>query len=209
MWTVPFTRYTSSREPAADFSPTSSPASRQSAPSRSRSFRAESSPDASPEWESGTTCGRSDPTTQTAPTPSAGSAPTELHLSYRAAFHARTFLRPEKGRASPARVPGFGASSQESFANFDRPSRSWKIPPCLFIEDSTAFSGTWPKSGLMRAGMCYRLPPWAPDTNGNGSGSPPEWPTPTVCGNDNHAGLSPKAGDGLATRVKRREGGGA
>jgi site-specific DNA-cytosine methylase len=28
------------------------------------------------------------------------------------------------------------------------------------------------------------------------------WPTPTVCGNNNQAGSSPKAGNGLATEVK-------
>lgn len=28
------------------------------------------------------------------------------------------------------------------------------------------------------------------------------WPTPTVHGNDNRAGISPKAGDGIATAVK-------
>jgi DNA (cytosine-5)-methyltransferase 1 len=30
-----------------------------------------------------------------------------------------------------------------------------------------------------------------------------KWPTPTVCGNYNKAGLSAKSGDGLATAVKR------
>ena len=44
--------------------------------------------------------------------------------------------------------------------------------------------------------------------NGNGMGTPLSiavqmWPTPTVNGNDNRAGLSAKSGDGLATSVRR------
>jgi hypothetical protein len=44
--------------------------------------------------------------------------------------------------------------------------------------------------------------------NGNGCGVPlamavQMWATPTVCGNNNRAGISLKAGDGLATQVKR------
>lgn len=35
---------------------------------------------------------------------------------------------------------------------------------------------------------------------------PAAWPTPTVNGNHNKAGLSPKSGDGLATAVRRGEG---
>jgi len=36
----------------------------------------------------------------------------------------------------------------------------------------------------------------------NQAANPAVWPTPTVHGNHNRAGLSPKSGDGLATAVK-------
>jgi len=92
------------------------------------------------------------------------------------------------------------------------------------------FSGTWPRSGTMRAGSCYPLLPLALRTEENESllwptptahnakemGAPAEfrrkhhltaeanrrtWATPTLCGNYNRKGVSKKSGDGLATQV--------
>ena len=39
------------------------------------------------------------------------------------------------------------------------------------------FSGTWPKAGIMRDGVCWRQPMWERHTCANGSGL---WPTPTA-----------------------------
>lgn len=185
-WTVPFTRCISSPEPAEESSPTASPASSPSAPSSSRTIPAESSPCAGPEWPSGTTYAPSEPTTPTAPTPSAGSAPTPGSSSWPAASPARTSPPPERERASPrasARV--CGASLPASFARYDPPTHSWRIPQCLFQGDLSLYSATWPRSGILLDGTCYPLPPWAPPTNANESGSPARYPT--VCAHDKMA----------------------
>lgn len=63
---------------------------------------------------------------------------------------------PESGRDS-------GLSMRDSFARYDRASQSWRmLRASLWEEDSDAFSGTWPKRGMMRSGVCYRLPGSAP-----------------------------------------------
>jgi DNA (cytosine-5)-methyltransferase 1 len=93
------------------------------------------------------------------------------------------------------------------------------------------FSEIWPRSGMMRGGIAYPLQPLAPLTVETGSGLLPTptrhihkelgypaefnrntlglgavvkmWPTPTLHGMHNRAGISKKAGDGLSTAVKR------
>lgn len=202
-WHRPFTPFTFSPAPAADSSPTGSPGSSPSSPSSWRSFPAASSPSAGPGSRSGTTCGPSAPTTPKPPTLSPGCASTPPSSSSRAGFPARTSPRPGPDAASRASAPGSGANLPESFAKYDPGSRSWKIPLCLLGEGWDEFSGTWPRSGMMLGGTCYPLPPWAPSTSANGSGSRPCWPTVTVNGNYNRAGLSAKSGAGLATAVAR------
>jgi hypothetical protein len=91
------------------------------------------------------------------------------------------------------------------------------------------FSGTWPTWGIALDGACGELPTLERCTNGSESSSWPTphgicapnprragpsgnelgravnramWPTPTVNGNYNKAGLSPTSGDGLATAVR-------
>ena len=171
-WTVPFTRCISSPEPAEASSPTASPASSPSAPSSSMTTPAESSPCAGPEWPSGTTSAPSAQTTPTAPPHSLGSASTPESSSWPGGSRAKIFQRPEKEKGSPpANARASGASLPASFARYDRDSHSWKIPQCLFLEDCTSFSGTWPRSGILRDGTCYQLPPWAPATSASESGS--------------------------------------
>jgi hypothetical protein len=55
----------------------------------------------------------------------------------------------------------------------------------------------------MLSGTTYRLPPSAPLTGATAGGASPGWPTPTVKGNYNQAGLSAKSGDGLHTAANR------
>ena len=212
-WTVPFTRCISSPEPAEASSPTASPASSQSAPSSSMTTPAESSPCAGPEWPSGTTSAPSAQTTPTAPPHSLGSASTPESSSWPGGSRAKIFQRPEKEKGSPpANARASGASLPASFARYDRDSHSWKIPQCLFLEDCTSFSGTWPRSGILRDGTCYQLPPWAPATSASESGlpastpPPPLFPTVTINGNNNFKGVSAKAGDGLHTFIRKMEG---
>jgi len=86
---------------------------------------------------------------------------------------------------------------------------------------------------MTAAGQCWELPMLGRRTSATGSGlwatpsasdstrggtitdsmtgislvqqmnTPHRWPTPTVCGNHNRLGLSPKSGDGLATAVAK------
>ena len=81
----------------------------------------------------------------------------------------------EQGSTGNARV--FGASTPDSFANYDPDTSSWKTSQLSLLEDWTAYSGTWPRAGMTRNGTAYRLQPLAPLTAATGSGS---WPTPNA-----------------------------
>lgn len=89
------------------------------------------------------------------------------------------------------------------FAKFDRATSSWKTAQCSFLKGLDEFSGTWPKRGMMRRGACYPLRIAAHLTSVSECGLSERFPTPTVWGNNNRKGISPKAGDGLATYVRR------
>jgi hypothetical protein len=132
---------------------------------------------------------------------------------------------------SPVRAwpkPTNGGSGQRpgpSFATYDPDSRSWKTSQASLLGGWETYSQTWPRSGMTRSGIAYPLQPSAPLTDVTGSswlptpaavsyGSNqggaagrvgPVWPTPTVKGNYNRAGLSAKSGDGLATAVARAQ----
>lgn len=172
MWIVPFTPCTSSPERAADSSPTSSPGCVPSARSRSSGIPSASSQSASPASQSGTMCRPSAQTTRTAPTPSDGSANIEPTSLSRAVSRAKTFQVRAVAKDSPARALASGGSLPESFARFDPDSSSWRIPRCLFTGDWSAFSGTWPRAGMMQSGECWRLPMLERGTNGSGCGLP-------------------------------------
>ena len=128
----------------------------------------------------------------------------------------------------------FGDISPASFARLD-PDGLWQrmyrgCCPVNEEDTSGASSLTWPRSGLMRNGLCYPLLPSALRTVESGSsswptptahnaketGAPSEfrrkhhltaeanrrmWATPTVNGNYNRKGASATSGDGLATQV--------
>lgn len=204
-WITQNTRCIFSQERAADFLRTSSAVKPSpSAPSKSRSIRKVSSPCDSPTSQSGMT---SQPSAQTTPKPRRSSPTSEaspIRLSLPAAFRARILAALDAARALAAKEAASGVNTRVSFARFDRDSCSWKIPQCLLTGDWATFLETWPRWGMMRHGECYPLKPLAPDTNESGFGFQPfALPTPTVCGNDNRKGISPKAGDGLATVAKR------
>ena len=91
-----------------------------------------------------------------------------------------------------------GATWRGSLARFDHATSSWRTAQPSLLEDLGESSVTWPRSGMTANGQCWELPTLGRRINETGSGL---WPTPTVCGNYNKAGLSPKSGDGLATAV--------
>ena len=95
---------------------------------------------------------------------------------------------------------GSGLSSRACFAWYDRDSRCWRTSQGSLVGEWETFSETWPSSGTMRSGECFRQPRWGHHTSGVGSSW---WPTPTVNGNYNRKGASKTSGDGLATAVNR------
>lgn len=82
---------------------------------------------------------------------------------------------PEKGLGSAASGRDSGTNSPEPFACFDPVTCSWKTSQLSLFGGLTPFSARWPRSGTMRNGTCFRLPPLAPRTSGKGSSL---WPTP-------------------------------
>jgi len=108
--------------------------------------------------------------------------------------------RQARVQASP--IPaGCGLASSRSFATFDRPTSSWRTAPRSRNRLSPSYSGTWPAQGSMQNGMCFARPKRASRTSADGSSC--LLPTPTEYGNNNRAGCSEKAGDGLATAIRK------
>ena len=70
-----------------------------------------------------------------------------------------------------------GASSTELLATYDPNTSSWKTSQRCFIGEWGEFSETWPRSGLMRNGIAFRLPTLAEPISGIGCLS---LPTPTA-----------------------------
>jgi hypothetical protein len=95
--------------------------------------------------------------------------------------------------ASPARISAsqalerglrasgadYGLSTPELLANYDPASSSWRTSQHCLVEGLTEFSETWPRSGMMRSGIAYQLPPLVRLTDATEFGL---WPTPTVGG---------------------------
>lgn len=203
MWITPNTRYTSSRVWAAVCSPTSSAAKRpRFARSKSSNTRKASSPCDSPDSPSGMMSQPSAPTIPNAPKCSSCFVPSLPILSLPEGFRAKIFLAQEKAREYAEQEAVSGLNTRVSFAKYDHATCSWKTPQCFALEGLDEFSETWPRWGMMLHGACYQLKAWEPGISATEYGL---LPTPTVNGNNNRAGISPKAGDGLNTAVRKME----
>lgn len=104
----------------------------------------------------------------------------DLLTWYLAASRAKTSASPEKALASPAPVQGYGLTWPASSAKFDRDTASWKIHPCLFLEDSMSCSIVLPRWGTMRAGELSAQDTPAHLISGTGSGLWLGTPTATM-----------------------------
>jgi hypothetical protein len=82
--------------------------------------------------------------------------------------------------------PGWFAKQRHGSCSSSRCRDCWYQPQASLL-DSGTFCETWPRSGSMRSGACYRRPPLAPATAGNGFGF---WPTATA-GNSRSSGGNP------------------
>ena len=120
-------------------------------------------------------------------------------ISSAAASPARTSARQERAQELQALVRGYGASTPELLARYDPATSSWRTSQLCLDGELSEFSEIWPRSGTMRNGTAYQLPPLVRLTDEIGSGL---WPTPTIDGNYNRKGASATSGDGLATAVQ-------
>jgi hypothetical protein len=110
--------------------------------------------------------GRKSPATRTSPrSPPAACEQMELlPTSSAAASPARTSASPERAQALAASEAAYGRSTPESFANFDPATSSWRTSQLCLDGALSEFSETWPRSGTIRSGIAYRLPPLVPRT---------------------------------------------
>lgn len=103
-------------------------------------------------------------------------------------------VRPASERA-PRTSAGCGQTSPASFVKWHPPTSSWRTSAASFWEELDTFSQTWPTSGSLRNGMCFRREAWVPPTGENGSSF---WPTA--------AAFVSGDGEGLETWEARRQG---
>jgi hypothetical protein len=75
-------------------------------------------------------------------------------ISSQAVFPAKILVPLEKAQELTESAPTSGGKWHESFAKYNHATRSWKTRQCSLLEDFTEFSGTWPKWGSMRNGVC-------------------------------------------------------
>jgi hypothetical protein len=96
---------------------------------------------------------------------------------------------PERALALRASAAAYGKSTPELLAKYDRDTSSWRmLEPSLF-EASPPFSETWPRSGTMRNGTAYLLPPLVRLTDEIDCGS---WRTPQARDGDPRGQQSPE-----------------
>ena len=71
--------------------------------------------------------------------------------------HVRTYQSQGNELAS-RKAPGqdSGLNSTESFANYDHATSSWRTSQACLLTGWEEFSETWPQSGTMRSGKCFR-----------------------------------------------------
>jgi hypothetical protein len=93
-----------------------------------------------------------------------------------AASHARTSATPEREPDSLASEADCGTSSPVSFASFDPDMCSWRTSQLCLLGGWMPYSERWPRSGMMRNGIAYRLRPLVPRISGTVCSL---WPTPS------------------------------
>jgi hypothetical protein len=98
-------------------------------------------------------------------------------MSSAAVSPARTSVSPEKAQALRASAAAYGRNTPELLAKYDPDTSSWRTSQLCLDGDLALFSETWPRSGTMRNGTAYLLPPLVRLTDETGCGS---LPTPTA-----------------------------
>jgi len=106
--------------------------------------------------------------------------PTESQsMSSLADSHAKTSAPPVNRQGSKVNVVGYGPSAPVLLGSFAPGTRSLKTSQTCLMENGelgfSEFSGTFPRSGMMRSGTVYQLPSLARTITEIGCGF---WPTP-------------------------------
>lgn len=83
---------------------------------------------------------------------------------------ARTSAWGAAAPASPVPVLAYGNTYAKPFAWYDRPTQSWRTWQRCSDGEWELYSETWPRSGMTRNGIAYRLPDLVPYTKGTGYG---------------------------------------
>ena len=83
----------------------------------------------------------------------------------------------EARRDSKASEADCGLNLPESFAAYDQVTSLWRTSQFCLNGELAEFLGTWPESGSMLLGKCYRRAPSVPHIH---DGDCSLWPTPTA-----------------------------
>lgn len=76
-------------------------------------------------------------------------------MSLRAVSRVRTYPQRARVQASTAHGRACGDTWPASLARYDRDSCLWKTAQCSLLGGLVSFSDTWPRSGMMRSGVCW------------------------------------------------------
>lgn len=74
------------------------------------------------------------------------------------------------------------SKSSAPLTHYDPASCSWRTSQQSLVEDSTAFSETWPRAGTMLGGRCWPLPTWERPIAASDGGACAGVPTPPAQG---------------------------
>ena len=83
---------------------------------------------------------------------------------------AKTSARQAKGPELGESAAAYGKNTADLLANYDQGTSSWRTSQHCLLGGLESFSETWPRSGTMRSGIAYQLPPLVPLTAGTDSG---------------------------------------
>ena len=125
----------------------------------------------------------------------------ELLTSYLEAFRARILAAQDAVQESLESAADYGKSLPGLLAKYDPDMSSWKTRQCSQKEESTLFSGIWPRWGSMLNGELFRREPPELLTKEKDSGL---WPTPT-CGGFTSTGAIKKTIKACSTALEAAE----
>jgi hypothetical protein len=90
---------------------------------------------------------------------------------------AKTFRELEGVSGSQVPEVAFGQSTSDWFARYDLDTCLWRTSRVSLFGEWEEYSETWPPSGSMQNGRCYRRVRWVPHIHGKECSY---WHTPTV-----------------------------